>query len=401
MRRFLPGCCVLAMLVLACTDGSDQADEGGTDATDPGGTELATEDVTDTMPAECQALPRCTESPTGDVCPDPRCCEQLEDGTWRVSTYAIQCLDAMPDGDEDVPLADAEPEVADPGTPDAPAIDESPEEIVPTCDWATQKPTAWGPTGAVSAFACPAEAADVHLKCLDYTGDGQGDSGIRSQCTQLATLGIVDPGTNLPGLVLELAGVPDVLQAASFTANVLPAASTQDPPSATGDFRVAEAGYVTATCQPRYAFPGARIAGGALQAGPAELPVTMPIQETSLDLTLERAQVKGIIAAGGGADGFDLADGVFGAIVTKASLDAGLGKLQAVCDAAPEGQAPDWCQYLPVVATAANSMMDLHVAGDGTVSAKAPPEKPGNAISICFLFSLSKAKVVGFQEAVR
>jgi hypothetical protein len=45
-----------------------------------------------------------------------------------------------------------------------------------------------------------------------------------------------------------------------------------------------------------------------------------------------------------------------------------------------------------------NLLFDLHQVGDGTYVAKTK-DLPGDAASICLMFTLSKARVVGFEAA--
>jgi len=272
-------------------------------------------------------------------------------------------------------------------------------ECVSTGTWPADRPNRWGPAGVVTGAACPSETGDVQATCFDYSGDGKGDNGFRSQCMQLVPDGGGGTSVSVTRLALVLGGFGEVLDATDFRLDALDVIPPAEGSAGAGEYFVPEATYDTATCLPRNAFPGASIVDGHLSAGPTTLRVRIPAAPgASMNLVLVQARVRGEVAPGFGPDGFELSGGVFTAVLTKPAFDAGIAELQAACDAAPPETRPQWCQYVPVLRNSM-SMMDLHQEDDGTFSAKSLPDKPGDAISICFTFSLAKARIVGFVPA--
>ena len=272
--------------------------------------------------------------------------------------------------------------------------DELQARCVLTCDWATEKPAAWGPAGHVSALQTPADATVVKASCFDYTGDGLGDNGFKAVAGQVNGPLADWIANGSLSILFELAKVTDFTDTASFQLNILQGTSTSTPPATSGDFDVQEASYVTDNCQPVYSFAGASITGGVLATGPRQFQLSIPIQtDLVIDATLIQVQVKGTITNGADADGFEMTDGVLSGVLTQQQIDTAIAKLQASCDAAPAAAKPSFCAYLK--AQPDFSWYDLHQNGDGTFSAKTK-DLPGDALSVCLAFTLSKAKVVGF-----
>ncbi len=268
---------------------------------------------------------------------------------------------------------------------------------VDKCDWAVDKPTAWGPTGAIASLTTPADAAVVKSLCFDYTGDSLGDNGLKGLAGQVnGPLADAVSGGDI-AILFELAGVTDFLNTASFQLNGLLGASSTTPPTTTGDFFVQETSYITEICQPMIFFPGAKIVAGAMSAGPSEFQLSIPISEgLVIDATLIQAKVKANLTAGGTANGFAATEGVLSGVLTKQQLETAIAKLQASCDAAPANAKPDFCSYLKVATSAMNLLFDLHQVGDGTFVAKTK-ELPGDAASVCLSYTLATAKVTGFE----
>ena len=151
-------------------------------------------------------------------------------------------------------------------------------------------------------------------------------------------------------------------------------------------------------------FPGAKIVAGAMSAGPSEFQLSIPISEgLVIDATLIQAKVKANLTAGGTANGFAATEGVLSGVLTKQQLETAIAKLQASCDAAPANAKPDFCSYLKVATSAMNLLFDLHQViddqGNLTFVAKTK-DLPGDAASVCLSYSLSTAKVVGFEPVV-
>lgn len=266
---------------------------------------------------------------------------------------------------------------------------------VEKCDWTTDKPTTWGPSGVISALQTPADLAVVQATCFDYTDDGKGDNGLKGLASQVnGPLSDAINGGDI-GIVFELAGVTDLANTPSFQLNGLLSTSTATPPVLTGDFVVSEESYIQDTCLPMIYFKGAKIEGSKLTTPPSEFRLSIPVQEgLVIDATLIQAQLKGDIKAGGDLNGFELENGVLSGVLTKQQLQAAVAKLQETCDTTTPK--PDFCSYLTVVNSAMGLLFDLHQVGDGTYVPKSK-ENPGDAASVCLVYGLSKAKIVGFE----
>ncbi len=274
---------------------------------------------------------------------------------------------------------------------------------IDNCDWATDKPMTWGPVGAVSALQTPADAEVVKATCFDYTADGLGDNGLKGLAGQVnGPLADAVNGGDI-AILFELFGVTDFQNTASFQLNGLMGESTAEPPATTGDFYIDESSYVTEICQPMIYFKNAKIENGVLSAGPSEFRLSIPIsEEVMIDATLIQAQLKGTIANGDAATGFELTGGVLSGVLTKEELQTAIDTLQAECDAAPATDKPSYCSYLTVAKSAMNLLFDMHqVKGeDGSLTfVPKSKENPGDAASVCLTYTLSKAKVIGYKPA--
>jgi hypothetical protein len=267
-------------------------------------------------------------------------------------------------------------------------------ECVVHCDWTTDRPFLWSATGVVSSMQTPATTAIVQATCFDYTGDGLGDNGLKGLADQVNGPIADAIAADSFALLLELAGVTDFTDTASFVLNGLVGTSTATPPVAQGDFLVQERSYVPDICLPMIQFQGARITAGALAAGPHEFQLSIPVSEgLVIDATLIQAMIKANITAGATADGFAATDGVLSGVLTKLQLETAIAKLQASCDAAPADAKPDYCSSLKFAFSAMTLLFDLHQVGDGTFVARTK-ELPGDAASVCLTFTLSKARVI-------
>jgi hypothetical protein len=267
---------------------------------------------------------------------------------------------------------------------------------VGACDWATQRPTAWGPAGQVFDPRCSPDKAFNEARCFDVDGDGLGDNGLMGMCNQVTgTILPVDPAT-MP-LVAVLDGVDDVLSAASFPLVLLPVLKDPLPPLPEGDVLALADGYLTASCSPRWVFPQARLEAGALSAGPVTLDAELNLAEGGpvLPLRIEQARLKGTVQPGGGPAGYAMEDGVFTGVVRKQTWQNALDLLQAACDAAPADAKPNWCAYLPVASSAIALMLDLHALPDGTFVPKSAVAL-ADAGSLCLSLRLIPARVTGF-----
>jgi hypothetical protein len=379
------GMAVLALVATGCDDGGggddvmdvqDVQDQGTDQGTDPG------------------SLPDCCGTDRGPEDPGP-----LDPGPLDPGPCVKTC------GDRVCGASNCDGETCGECTAANTTCDTLKGICVPTCDWPTFKPTiTWGPTGAISSLTTPADAAVVKSLCFDYTGDGLGDNGLKGLAGQVnGPLADAVSGGSI-AILFELAGVTDFTTTASFQLNGLLGKSTATPAATTGDFQVQEASYVTDICTPMIYFEGASIADGKLAAGPSMFQLSIPISEgLVIDATLIQAKVKASITAGATADGFAATDGVLSGVLTKEQLEAAIAKLQASCDAAPANAKPDFCSYLKVAVSAMNLLFDLHQViddqGNLTFVAKTK-DLPGDAASVCLSYSLSTAKVVGFEPVV-
>lgn len=267
-------------------------------------------------------------------------------------------------------------------------------KCVPHCDWSTEKPTTWGPGGLVMEARCPAELEAIHATCFDFTGDGKGDNGIRSQCRQV----VPDPGGEEPkpmAFVLELEGTQPLADTGLFVLNVLPVVLPEDGMTTYDDLLVTMGAYDHRSCLAHARFGDAKIEAGVLTAGPASIWVeTAAFAGRSIRFRLVDARVRGAIVPGGDLNGYELADGVFTAVLTQQAFEAGVYELQVVCDTTTP--TPEWCQYMPTLQAVMN-LADLHQNGDGTYSGRSA-DLSADALSLCWTFRLVKAKIVGLQD---
>jgi hypothetical protein len=257
----------------------------------------------------------------------------------------------------------------------------------------------WGPAGAISSLTTPTDAAVVKSLCFDYTGDGLGDNGLKGLAGQVnGPLADAVSGGAI-AILFELPGVTDFANTGSFQLNGLLGKSAATPVATTGDFTVQEASYITEVCQPMIYFKNASITAGALAAGPSEFQLSVPVSDgVVIDATVLQAKIKADVTAGATTAGFEATNGVLSGILTKQELETALARLQATCDAAPANAKPDFCSYLKVATSAMNLLFDLHQVGDGTFVAKTK-ELPGDAASLCLTFTLSQAKITGFEPS--
>jgi hypothetical protein len=268
------------------------------------------------------------------------------------------------------------------------------------CDWYLDRPTTWGPAAVVTEMALVSDGEAVKPNCFDYTGDGLGDNGAKGFAGQFNGPMADALAAGEFALLIELVGVKDVANAASFQLNGLVGTSTATPPTISGDFLLQGASFITDICQPMIDFAGARIAAGTLSAGPDEFQLAIPIQEgLVIDLTLIQTKLRGTIPAGGSADGFTVENGVLSGVITKSQLSTAADKMKEFCQAAPAEPRPEWCTYLDI-SPMAYTFFDLHDNGDGTFSAKSK-DLPGDAMSICMSFKAQPARIVGYEPFPR
>lgn len=266
------------------------------------------------------------------------------------------------------------------------------------CDWETDKPTSWSPSGVVNYLQTPASKTDAGAVCFDYTGEGTGDSALAGLAGQVNPP-LVDAieGGDI-GIIFEFADVADFSNSGTFQLNGLLGASTAEPPVLGGEYDVSEDGYVTDTCKPLIYFLDAQITDGELTTPKSRFSLSIPLDATLvIEANLIDAQLKGTVVAGG-VDGVELSDGVLSGVLTKEEITAVIDNLQASCDNAPEGEEPSYCGYLGMAKQLLPTLFDLHRTEDGEYFVKST-DKPANALSVCMTYTLAKATVRGFEAA--
>lgn len=272
---------------------------------------------------------------------------------------------------------------------------------IPTCDWDTQKPTAWGPAALVESMAfMPSDR--VAYECHDYTGDGTGDASPVGVVATLLT-GDESGGAIVPdpprALVMEGYGAPepdtpfriDVMAGVVAT----PAGPEGTPPA---EFLVAVDSYDTSSCLPRSTLPNPVHGDATLWAGPGpwRLKIRFQDEDFSTDLLLVDFHARGLFLGATVEDGFQVPEASASGVVTREAVFAGIDHLQAVCDNAPEGQEPEACAYLSTAKSMVSQLLDFHRADDGTIS-RAASDLPANAMVVCLqVHAGTPARVTGY-----
>lgn len=273
--------------------------------------------------------------------------------------------------------------------------DEASGRCAQACCWANT-PTEFGSAAALATAEIPADGPFIEARCFDLDGDGVGDNGARVLDAQgnprLADA--LAAGTFVPifewkdgtGGACEFGPLTILFGQADGTAST--------PPG----YVVLDESYASALCSPVYVFCDATIAGGRLAFGPVELPVSIPIEEgVVVNVTLVQARLVADVPEVPGPDGFRLENGILSGVLTKGQLQAGVDQLQALCDAAPEGAKPEFCATLQL-SFLAGLPFDLHEVRDaegGVTYVPKSKEAPGDALSVCFSFTASPARIVG------
>ncbi len=253
----------------------------------------------------------------------------------------------------------------------------------------TDLPASWGPAGVVAGLDCPATKEVSQAACFDYTGDGLGDNGLRYMSGQLA-----GPFADLAGrfAVAVEPGVSDLTADGSFAIWLVPVeASAGGQP---GEVLADRLWMSPLDCLPRVRM-AAQFQGGVLtaHADRAEVPVQMEGLSRQYTPVVD-LRLRGTVLPGGGPGGFELQDGVFGALWRVQDYGVLMEAWRAQCNAIPKEQWPSSCDYLFV--TTEGWPFDLVCADDGTCVPKTYYYQ-GNALSACLTFALTPATVVGYQ----
>ncbi len=99
-------------------------------------------------------------------------------------------------------------------------------------------------------------------------------------------------------------------------------------PSTKDEFLADPASFIPGTASPLITFDGASVSGGALDAGPSQFALSIPLGGVSLDVVVDRAGLTGDVS--GDANGIDIAGGTLSGAVSLASIvDALNGYLQS------------------------------------------------------------------------
>jgi hypothetical protein len=378
---------VLAIALTACGGGggsNEQTDQGGNpdqtsqpDATDPGTTP-------DTGTPEPDKGP-VTDEGTPPVDPGPVTDTVLPDTTQPDTSCTKQCTDKIcgPDGCNG--LCGTCPE-------DKPFCAADGKSCLAACDTI---PTTWGPAGVVATLLIPEAAADAEAKCIDFTGDGKGDSGLLA-IAKMANPEIkkaIDKGDF--GIIFEFQAVTDFSNTASFTL----AGLAGEPTAAGATTYLVDKGAYGPDCKALIKFEDASITSGELEVEPSNFVLALPIQDIPLSFTLENAQAGATITKGS-ADGVDATDGVLAGVLTKDQVNAALAIAEQQCNGTPK---PDWCSYIGTAKTFLPLLFDLRQLGGGKYEAcgkNSDCQKAGNkpdAASVCVLFTLKAGKVTGVK----
>jgi len=245
-------------------------------------------------------------------------------------------------------------------------------------------PETWGPAGVFTKLETPAEKTYVEEHCPDFSGDGKGDSALRSYAS------LINPeiqkalqGGNV-GVLFEFAGLTtDFVGPADFDLNGL---AGEPDPNTQGGYLLDEKSYDPATCEPIITFP-ATLEQGSFQAGPSEFILDLAalgVEEVPLTLIIKDATIKGDIVSGG-PDGVEVKNGILAGILTKELLDQALAIAEQQCKENPQS----WCSYISTAKQLLPMLFDLDL----------DPNIPGkDAMSVCFSFELGPAKITGYKS---
>jgi hypothetical protein len=257
--------------------------------------------------------------------------------------------------------------------------DDQSECIAKACTY----PAAWGKVGVVATMETPgtADADFIKNSCPDFSGDGNGDNGLKSLATTVnPELKKALDGGDI-GIIFEFRGVTDFANTASFVlAGLIGEPDATDATKYLVDPMSYDPTTASGECAPMIAFDAAKIASGALSAGPSLFALSIPLQGMLLEFTLEDAQIEATIAD----DAVTATGGVIAGVFTKAQADVLIAKLEAQCAVEPS----DICGYLGTIKAFLPMLFDLDQDKDGKK----------DAASICMKFTLKGGTVAGLKQ---
>jgi hypothetical protein len=244
-------------------------------------------------------------------------------------------------------------------------------------------PATWGKVGVVATMESPgtADADFIKNSCPDFSGDGAGDNGLKSLASTInPELKKALDGGDI-GILFEFRDVTDFVDTASF--KLVGLIGAPDPAVADTwllDPMSYKIDTPTGDCPPLISFDGAKLASGALAAGPSQFVLSIPLQGMLLEFTLEDAQIDATVTDAG----VNATDGIIAGVFTKEQADALVAKLEAQCAVEPT----DICSYLGTVKAFLPMLFDLDQDKDGKK----------DAASICMKFTLKGGTVTGLKQ---
>jgi hypothetical protein len=306
---------------------------------------------------------------TVDVFECPHGCIEGEFVQYRVDPKTLCSAGATEEHD----FVESEPEVVD-------AHEAMDSDIAPTCTF----PTTWGKAGVVTTLATPGltEAEFLKTHCVDYSGNGSGDNGLKALASTINPEIAKAAGPGELGIV-EFRGATDLADMPSFTLVVLLGRLSED---GSGSYLIDPASFDLATpsgeCRPLYAFDGAKIVSGKVSAGPGEFTLPFPAAWLGWEFSLpvQQAQVSATLTDGQ----VEAASGVLGFYVTKEAIDSALVILEQVCLTSPDP--PPVCTPIGQVSLL-SKLLDLDLNKDGKK----------DAASVCFRFTLTSGTIAGME----
>jgi len=245
-------------------------------------------------------------------------------------------------------------------------------------------PATWGKAGVVATMESPgtADATFIKEQCPDFSGDGNGDNGLKSLASTInpELKKALDGGTI--GIIFEFKDVTNFTDTASFQ---LVGLIGEPEAAGSNNYLLDQMSYKIDTpngeCLPLISFEGAKITASALAAGPSEFVLSIPVEALGgiLAFTLQKAQIKATLTD----DGVNATGGVIAGVLTKEQVDATLAKIKANCAVNPT----DICDYIGTAEAFLPMLFDLDENKDGKK----------DAASICMKFTLKGGTVTGYK----
>jgi hypothetical protein len=226
----------------------------------------------------------------------------------------------------------------------------------------------------------PADKAYVEANCPDFSGDGKGDSAIRSYASMLNPEFQKAIQDGRLGVLFEFLGLHhDFVGPANFSLNEL---SGERDQYSSGYYLVDPKSYDPVTCEPVSTLP-ATISNGTFHAGPSQFVLSFLFgAEMPIAFVMQNTIIKGDIVSGG-PNGVTVQNGILAGVLTKELLDQALAMAEQQCKENP----PDWCRFIDTAKQLLPMLFDLDL----------DPNIPGkDAMSLCFLFELGPAVITGY-----